>query len=382
MGGPEGSGDRFLVNYWYAPSVGHAIEGLRYCLGYHAADQSRRVSLILHHAAPTQLAALCPFVVTCHGVDYSPWHGDHNPAIALSAMPPDCEYIIDNHRRAQADQQEFLGGYFDASDVHFRAAKGRALTGRQPPSYKSNLALRLEIPDKNRDWAARRLGTSDLGIAVMPAGSGPSERYPSVEAWELILSELAARHPDARILLTGRINPGIGTSTTWTRPMTDRLLAACPRSVDYFDVGLLDQLALIERCRLFISPHTGFGSAVFAVGTPWLAISGGPWHEYLFNGVPFRSVLPDPDRYPCYSLPGAERVVHDETGDRLVSMCDARIRGDIDRILVACGDLIDGRSDYEESLFDHFNGLLKLYGGDQRPIWSFDNVHESVLGRA
>lgn len=32
-----------LVNYWYAHPVGHAIEGLRYALGYRAADLDLRV---------------------------------------------------------------------------------------------------------------------------------------------------------------------------------------------------------------------------------------------------------------------------------------------------------------------------------------------------
>ena len=31
-----------LVNFVYAPPVGHAIEALHYSLGYHAADPSRR----------------------------------------------------------------------------------------------------------------------------------------------------------------------------------------------------------------------------------------------------------------------------------------------------------------------------------------------------
>src|SRR3712207_6934575 len=44
------------------------------------------------------------------------------------------------------------------------------------------------------------------------------------------------------------------------------------------------------------------GMAALAVGTPWLALSGGRWFEYWANaGVPFRSVLPDPARYPGFS---------------------------------------------------------------------------------
>jgi hypothetical protein len=38
--------ETLLVNYWYAHPVGHAIEGLRYALGYHAANPELRVSLL------------------------------------------------------------------------------------------------------------------------------------------------------------------------------------------------------------------------------------------------------------------------------------------------------------------------------------------------
>ena len=52
---------------------------------------------------------------------------------------------------------------------------------------------------------------------------------------------------------------------------------------------------------MFLSPHTGFGMAALAVGTPWLALSGGRWFEYFFNRVPFRSIIPDLERYPSFT---------------------------------------------------------------------------------
>jgi hypothetical protein len=35
------AGGRVLVNCFYAPPVGRAIEALHYCLGHHAADPGR-----------------------------------------------------------------------------------------------------------------------------------------------------------------------------------------------------------------------------------------------------------------------------------------------------------------------------------------------------
>jgi hypothetical protein len=42
-----------LVNFFYAPPVGHAIEALHYCLGHHVADPSREIAVVLNAATPT-----------------------------------------------------------------------------------------------------------------------------------------------------------------------------------------------------------------------------------------------------------------------------------------------------------------------------------------
>lgn len=38
-----------------------------------------------------------------------------------------------------------------------------------------------------------------------------------------------------------------------------------------------------------------------ASGMPWLALSGRGWFEWYFNRVPFRSIVPDTGRHPCFS---------------------------------------------------------------------------------
>jgi hypothetical protein len=122
--------------------------------------------------------------------------------------------------------------------------------------------------------------------------------------------------------------------------------------------------------------------AVLAVGTPWLTISGGQWPEYFYNGVPFRSVLPDPDRYPCYTgldpLPKIESDTDGE-GPRTPSMSHTRIKEDLDRILAAADDLISGRLSYDRALEEHFENLVRFYKGDRARVWSIDNVHADYL---
>jgi hypothetical protein len=55
--------------------------------------------------------------------------------------------------------------------------------------------------------------------------------------------------------------------------------------------------------------------AALAVGTPWLALSGGRWFEYFFNRVPFRSMIPDPERYASFTQFVPAAGVDDDDGD-------------------------------------------------------------------
>ena len=130
---------------------------------------------------------------------------------------------------------------------------------------------------------------------------------------------------------------------------------------------------------MFLSPHTGFGLAALAVGTPWLALSGGRWFEYFFNHVPFRSIIPDVDRYPGFSQFGAPAVTTGEDGPRTPSMSEARVREDLGRLVDAARDLVRGSLSYEQCLRDHFAALLDAHHGDASAIWSIDGVHEGYL---
>lgn len=102
--------------------------------------------------------------------------------------------MIDNHRRVFPGQQDMVGSYFAASDVHFRAAKGRSITGRPPLVYARHQQLRLAIPD-----AAAGVASGRPRITILPAGSGEVERYPSIDSWAAILTALAERYPEGRL---------------------------------------------------------------------------------------------------------------------------------------------------------------------------------------
>jgi hypothetical protein len=217
---------------------------------------------------------------------------------------------------------------------------------------------------------------------VLAGSAAERALYPSTSSWQLVLDALAHHHPDAAICLIGKLGDDGRTTSRVGRTELERLLADVPRAIDCFDRPLLEQLAIVEASGLFVSPHTGFGFAAAAVGTPWLSISGGRWHEYFFNGVPFYAVLPDTDRYPCFDWTGPLPLIDaddDGEGPRTPSMSAPRIRDDLPELLHGAELLIDHRLTYEDALRDYFPRLLTAYKGDRSRIFSFDGIDAAYV---
>jgi hypothetical protein len=60
-------------------------------------------------------------------------------------------------------------------------------------------------------------------------------------------------------------------------------------------------------------------------------------------------------------------------------MTERRVREDLDRILAAARELMDGSVSYEDCLHDYFADLLAAHGGDASAIWSIDGVHAAYV---
>jgi hypothetical protein len=336
----------------------------------------------LNGATATELADCCPFVERTYAVDYVDFLGRvGDAAAALSGVPREWDYVVDDARSRDPAQLGFGGvrAFYQASQRHFRPRLGHGVAGGEPPAYRPNCRLRLRLPDDARERARRELGATPP-IAVMPAGSSEPSRYPSAGSWQLILHELANSFPDATFCFVGRLERDGRTSTSLTALELDRISSSVPRAFSCFDRPVLDQLAFVEACALFVSPHTGFGTAALAVGTPWLTLAGGPWHEWLFNGVPFYSVLPDTERYPCYSgMDEPPPLVEDDEGPRTPSMTRVRIEEDLPELLAAARLLRERRLPYAEALERHFPRLVDAYRGDSSRISSFDGIHYQYI---
>ncbi|GAA2830213.1 glycosyltransferase family 9 protein [Crossiella cryophila] len=369
-----------LVNFVYAHNVGHAIEALHYAHGYHLADPDRRIALVLNKKTPVELASFCDCVDEVFEVEVDLFDGDFDAAPALAGIPRDWDWVVGDLRGTQDVQRELFPGlarYYDTAATHFRAAKGTGSAGlvKIGPSYRPHQELRLNLPRAELDRGAALLGDAPVKIAVLPGGSAPREYYPSTASWELILGGLAEKFPGARFCFLGKLDTGDGrTGTSFGAGELDRLRTAFP-SVAAVDVPLVDQLGALAACDLLISPHSGFSFTASALGVPWLALSGNRWPEYYFNGVPFYSVLPDRERFPCYSMFAADPDPVDEPGGpHAPSMSQARFAADLPEI-VAGAQLLLGDWSYPDALSDHFQRLNRRFPDWSTWFFAIDGVH-------
>ena len=371
--------ERLLVNFFYAHPVGHAIEALHYANGHHAADPALEVAVALNAATPVELAGYVPSVGAAYAIRHPFLEPCPDSAPALAAVPRDWTYVADDARRHQPNQLELFPGmrdYYAASDAHLRAARRRGVAGFPPLPYAPHTPLRLELPSAARAAARRAARPGPPRARAHARGRLRRPRAVPVAALVGADPRRAARVPDRARRQAARRR----AQRDRVRPRRAGRAARAPVApLDAFDLPLAEQLALVEACDVFLAPHTGFGMAALAVGTPWLALSGGRWFEYFFNHVPFRSVIPDPERYGGFTQ-FAEPPRVDDDGPRIPAMTEARVREDRDRIAAAAHELAGGRVSYEDCLRDHFAALLAAHGGDAAAIWSIDGVHRAYVG--
>jgi ADP-heptose:LPS heptosyltransferase len=180
--------------------------------------------------------------------------------------------------------------------------------------------------------------------------------YPAADTWIVILRALRERFGAARVYLTGSRTSN--RKQTTTRAYSDgdlaRIIACDDQIIDCYDIGLWNQVALLERCDLLLSPHTGFAFLASCVGTPWLALSGGNWPEYFFNDVPFYSVLPDNPDYPYVGA-----IDGDQDGPRIPCMQREKLRRAIPEILDGAAFLLAAGCTFAQAQRRHQENIAR-----------------------
>jgi hypothetical protein len=297
------------------------IEGLTQAHGYHVANPDVDIHLLLNGASAVDLVEGCPWVAGAHVVDLDlvaregpdglrgiPSRWDflaHDPRVLPGVLQPgwDEESLIAAQRVIQSTLEGTEGvGACPGFDAHWEDRD--LVTVGTPLPFAPNTRPRLQVPIDARRFATRAALGAPL-VCVLPVSAAGLAQGPSPETWTKICAALHDALEGAVIAFIGvtvgegseRHDLGFGPGDA------QRIAEQVPGVSEWFDVGMWNQIALIERADLFIAPHTGFGFVAQLVETPTVIVSGCPWPDYFFVGTSFECVLPDCASYPA-SAPG------------------------------------------------------------------------------
>ncbi len=299
-----------LVNFVYCRPVGHVVEALTITKRFAEANRDLEIHLLLNSRSAVEITEACPWIKQAYAVDLDDVLENGGEAAIFKAVPALWDYVaVDNRAIIDYEQHGYdaepeLVEFHRQAERYFRASRWQGVIWDRnfPPElgYNKGAQIHLNIPDAAKAFAAGYTHAGPL-FCLLLGGSAENSLYPSLDAWMLILDKLYDAFPDCKCVVTGVSGPKDGRTFTRTVAHVPALLERYgDRMAKAFDVGLWNQLALFEKSDILIAPHSGFAFLAACVGTPWLEICGTLFTQYLHNQVPFYSVKPRCDHFPCY----------------------------------------------------------------------------------
>jgi|SRR3989344_4538780 len=367
---------KLLLNFVYYRPVGHAVEALKYAKGYYDANKDEiEIHLLLNEDTPVELADACYWIKKTYPIGIKEVMNKKKEAESLKDIPREWDYIISDSRvqgfkegwdeEDLIKSQEVLQKFFVA-----KIAKGYTVPvalfnsvdiNSQILPYKLNTPISLDIAEDAKKFA-EKYNHQGPKICVMLGGSAGAKQSPSMEMWLKICQTLFDNIPKLKTYFTG-ITKSIGNRTTtedFTLENVEYLVKNLPNAEVVYNVGLWNQLALIESCDLFLSPHTGFAFLAPTLGTPWLALSNCLWQEYLFNDLSFYSVIPDCGSYPAQeeTTEGCGKLLAEDK--KVLCMTDEFLEKKIPDIIEGAKLLLYPGFTYDFALKLHLEKIKKL----------------------
>jgi hypothetical protein len=371
---------RLLINWVYYLPAGHVVEAIQHAHGYHTANPDVAISLLLNADArkAVGLTEGCPWLADVYTVSLAELGARGLEAPSLRAVPQRWDYVVHDPRVLPGkmvpgwDEEELMAAqpviqaYLQATEwsgaspgFDVRWDSEALLATDTPLPFKPNAHLRLTPPAEARRFA-ERYRHDGPSIAILPVSTAGLAQSPSPRAWAEVCAAFAEAFPGVRIFITGITyvdDEGRRVGFDFGPEDAQCIAAQVPGVEGCFDIGMWNQLALIERCDLFCSPHTGFAFLAPYVGTPWLTISGCPWPEYHFNGMPFYSALPDCPNYPASAHKESECMRRWFECRQPDCMADAAIQQRIPDIVAGARLLLEKRPSFKEACRLHIEKL-------------------------
>jgi ADP-heptose:LPS heptosyltransferase len=373
-----------LVNWVYYRPVGHALEGLKVARNYFEADRDLKISVLLNSEMPYEIGELCPWVEKVYIADVKELAEYGLTAGCLKKIPAVWDYVVSDERLMHS-----LGSYSDelkaANQVIIQYLQAKVWKGNryfprheQMPPYKPDTGMRFTVPESAREFV-RKYSHNGLKICILPAGSNADRIYPETKWWVKMMQSVTESFPDARFYITGAKSKSGNRSESYTLSDNDiSLIVSEINNVENcFDIGIVNQIALLEYCDLLISPHSGFAFLAGCVNTPWLALSGARWPEYFYNHIKFYSVLPSCEKYPCYTGMKEACITEMKNGNPVICMSTKELDGKIPVILDGVKQLTRDDFTYEDSIELYRKNVLKS-GYPLDNFWTFEGSFSIV----
>ena len=282
----------------------------------------------------------------------------------MRRIPKKWDYIVSDFR-----VREFKKGW-DEDDLiktqavlqelfTARLARGYTQVEKSILPYERNARLDISVPKSAQKFIRHK--HNGPSICILPGGSAGAKQSPSLKIWLEICKSLEKETPNLKVYFTGVTNTETGRTATddFITKDIDVLVSKLQNAENCFNIGIWNQLALIKQCDIFLSPHTGFAFLAPCVCTPWLALSGCPWSEYIFNDTPFYSVLPDCGWYPSQgeTKKGCGKLLWN--GKKSLCMKDNAVRKRIPDIIRGAKLLRDSKFTYQKAVSLHLKNIKK-----------------------
>lgn len=360
---------KLLINFVYYRPVGHVVEALKYARGYYTQNKNIEIHLLLNADSPIEIAQSCKWIKKVYPISLHEVCNYGKKASSLQRIPKEWDYIVSDFR-----VRDFKKGW-DENDLIktqailqtlFVARISRGYTQAQDSkpilSYERNAHVIISIPKSSQKFV-QKFRHNGPKICILPGGSAGGKQSPSLKLWMEICKTLEKKIPNLKIYFTGVTKSDKGRTATddFTTKDMNALVNKLQNAENCFNIGLWNQLALMQKCDIFVSPHAGFAFLAPCVGTPWLALSGCPWSEYIFNDTPFYSVLPDCGYYPSQGATkkGCGKLLWN--GKKSLCMQDVALRKKIPEIVRGVRQLLDPKFTYQKAVQQHLKSIKKKH---------------------
>ena len=367
-----------MVNWVYYRPVGHALEGLKIARDYFEADRDLKISVLLNSEMPYEIGALCPWIEKIYIADVIELAECGLQAKCLEAIPADWDYVVSDDRLMHSlnSYSEELKSANETIIKYLRAEiwKGNRFFPQHEnmPPFKFDTGMRFEVPENAKEFIAK-FNHNGLKICILPAGSNADRIYPEARWWVKMMESVTKSFPDVRFYMTGAKSKNGNRSESYTFSDEDinMILTENDNVENCFDIGIVNQIALLEYSDLLISPHSGFAFLAGCVNTPWLSISGARWPEYFYNHIRFYNVLPSCKKYPCYTGMKEECVAEMKNGNPVICMSTTELDKKIPDIIEGIKHLMDCDFTYNDSIELYRKNVLKS-GYPLENFWTFE----------